>query len=174
MQLLGLSVLLLIISTSYGQDNVTVLASGLTANPLSTSVVIQFPNACKYTSKNATLYISQGNLISNFNLTVPQCRPKRDLVVISNSQSGNTETVNVGYQVQNLTPNTTYKAYYTIDSEKFTEVSFTTKNGLSSAPLDVFARSGGMVVITVLLSIAMFLLIVGLIVVIVLGGRGKK
>lgn len=45
---------------------------------------------------------------------------------------------------------------------------------VSNTPPTVFARSGGMVVITVLLSIAMFLLVIGLIVVLVLGGKGKK
>ncbi|XP_073458548.1 uroplakin-2 [Aquarana catesbeiana] len=176
MQLLGLSVFLLLICTSYAQDNPTLLATGIIGNLMSTSVIIAFPTSCKYSLQQAQLNVSQVGQDSNtiYNLTTPQCRLKRDLVVISDSQSGNTQTVNVGYQVTNLTANTQYTAYYVINNTQFSAVTFTTLNGLSNTLPVVFARSGGMVVITVLLSVAMFLLLIGLIVVLVLGGKGKK
>ncbi|XP_040181358.1 uroplakin-2 [Rana temporaria] len=174
MQLLGLSAFLLLISSSYGQDNATLIATGIIGNLTSNTVIIAFPNACKYSLQQVQLNVNQVTQNSTFNFMTPQCRLKRDLVVISDSQSGNTETVNVGYQVTNLTANTQYTAYYVINNTAFTGVTFTTLNGLSNAPPTVFARSGGMVVITVLLSIAMFLLVIGLIVVLVLGGKRKK
>ncbi|KAM5132152.1 uroplakin-2 [Mantella aurantiaca] len=177
MQLLGLSVLLFI-SVAYGQDNVTTVVKestgSLAANPFSTSVIIAFPSSCQYSSKTAILNVNSAIQNSSATFTIPQCRLKRDLVVISDAQSGNMETVNLGYQFTNLTANTQYTAYYVIDGQTLPSTTFTTKNGKDGSPSVVFARSGGMVVITVLLSIAMVLLIVGLIVVLVLGGKGKK
>ncbi|XP_056397672.1 uroplakin-2 [Hyla sarda] len=154
-------------------DNTTALSTGLVGNPLSTTVVIAIPSSCSYSGVNATLYIIGGPANQTLSFTVPQCRLKRDLIVVSDSQNGNTETVNVGYQVTGLSPNTAYTAWYQFGSTVFNRASFTTKTILS-APPTVFARSGGMVVITVILSVAMFLLVVGLIAVLVLGGRGKK
>ncbi|XP_077313030.1 uroplakin-2 [Lithobates pipiens] len=174
MQLLGLSVFLLLICTSYAQDNATLIATGIIANLTSTSVIIAFPSACKYSLQQVQLNVNQVNQNSTYTFTTPQCRLKRDLVVVNDSQSGNTQTVNVGYQVINLTANTQYTAYYVINNQAFSGVTFTTLNGLSNTVPVIFARSGGMVVITVLLSIAMFLLVVGLIVVLVLGGKGEK
>ncbi|XP_063798006.1 uroplakin-2 isoform X2 [Pseudophryne corroboree] len=174
MQLLGLWTLLLLTSTCYGADNITTVYSGLVANPMSTSVVIALPSACQYSLKSATLYVN-GPTNATYSFTVPQCRLKRDLIVLNNnSQSGNLGTVNVGYQIQDLKPSSTYTAYYTVGSDTFTPVTFTTANGFSGMPPVTFARSGGMVVITVILSVAMLLLVVGLITVLVLGGRSTK
>ncbi|XP_073513952.1 uroplakin-2 [Phyllobates terribilis] len=170
MLLLAFSTLLLI-SSSSGQDNTT-LATGLVDNPLGYSAVIAFPSACKYSLKTATLNIG-GNITQVLSVPVPQCRLRRDLIVVNDSQNGNIQTVNVGYQVVSLTPNQTYTAWYTIDGTDFNKITFATKTVLQG-PSTEFRRSGGMVVITVLLSIAMFLLVVGLIVVLVLSGRGKK
>ncbi|XP_073418492.1 uroplakin-2 [Dendrobates tinctorius] len=162
---------LLLITSSYGQDNTT-LATGLVANPLGYTAVIAFPSACKYSLKTATLNIG-GNATQALSVPVPQCRLRRDVIVVNDSQNGDAATINVGYQVVSLTPNQTYTASYTIDGVPFNKVTFATKTVLLGPP-SVFRRSGGMVVITVLLCIAMFLLVVGLIVVLVLSGRGKK
>ncbi|XP_018421640.1 PREDICTED: uroplakin-2 [Nanorana parkeri] len=175
MQLLGLSAMLLLISAAYGQDNTTALVVEVVANPLSSSAIIAFPSGCQYSSKAVTLYVNTSNQTTPqiFSFTTPQCRLKRDIIVINSSQSGNVETVNVGYQIPGLSAGTSYKAYYMINGQQFKEVAFITKSGLTDIPPVVFARSGGMVVITVILSTAMFLLIVGLIVALVLGGKGK-
>ncbi|KAM3923077.1 uroplakin-2 [Leptodactylus fuscus] len=170
MQLLTLSAVLLLFSSSYGAD--TTLATGIVQNPLAYSAIIALPTECNYTQTTGFLYIN-GPTTQTLSITVPQCRLKRELVVISDPLNGNTDTVNVGYRVTGLTPNTNYIAYYSINGTTFTPLNFTTQNALSD-PDTVFRRSGGMVVITVLLSIAMFLLLAGLIAVLVLGGRGAK
>ncbi|XP_075046027.1 uroplakin-2 [Mixophyes fleayi] len=174
MQLLGVCTLLLLISTSYGADNSTV-ATGLAANPLSTSVVIAIPTSCQYSQKAAILYINdtKNTNIKTASFTIPQCRLKRDLIVANDTQSGNVQNTNVGYQVEGLSPNTSYIAYYNIGGEDLNSVNFNTANVQNYLP-EIFARSGGMIVITVILSVAMFLLVVGLIVVLVLGGKAKK
>ncbi|XP_075695035.1 uroplakin-2 [Rhinoderma darwinii] len=171
MELLTISTLLLLISTSYG-DNITSLSTGLVDNPFGQSVLIAMPATCEFSGKTATLKI-KGPGTQALLFTVPQCRLKRDLVVVNDTQNGNVETISVGYEVQGLVQNTNYSAWYEIDGTIFNTANFTTKNVLAEPPA-VFRRSGGMVVITVILSIAMFLLLVGLIVVLVLGGRGKK
>ncbi|KAM4015220.1 uroplakin-2 [Anomaloglossus baeobatrachus] len=162
---------LLLISSSYGQDNTT-LATGIVDNPLGYTAIIALPSACKYSLQSATLNIG-GNATQATPFTMPQCRLRRDLIIVNDSQNGNVATVNVGYQVVGLQPNLTYTAWYTINGADFNKVTFATKTVLLAPPSD-FRRSGGMVVITVILSIAMFLLVVGLIVVLVLSGRGKK
>ncbi|KAM9299051.1 uroplakin-2 [Gastrophryne carolinensis] len=167
----GLSALLLLISTTYGQEK-TQLSSGIVANVFSTIAFIDAQLTCNYTNKVATLNVT-GTFSNNASytattFTVPQCRLKRDLVVVSGS---NVDTVNVGYQVTNLVPGNSYSAYYVIEGHTFDSVNFMALK--PGSPETTFARSGGMVVITVILSVAMFLLIVGIIVVIALGGRSK-
>lgn len=112
------------------------------------------------------------------NSTVPQCRTRRDsgAVVLSGSSSGNTLITNVGVRVENLSPNTTYFASYSIvgSTDTGSSTNFTTLSvqNYTSIP-DTMQRSGGMVVITVLLSIAMVILILGLVGTLVIGG-GKS
>ncbi|XP_075437600.1 uroplakin-2 [Ascaphus truei] len=171
MQDLGIVTALLLISAAAAQFPVS-----LSSDPLSTSVLLSLPG-CEYTGKVAELNIknSANVIIQAPSFQVPQCRMKRDVVVVGDSLSGNLQMMNLGYQVTNLMPNSNYTAYYVvIDTSNVTSKSlnFTTENVLS-APPEVFARSGGMVVITVLLSLAMFILIIGLICILAMGGRKK-
>ncbi|XP_053308139.1 uroplakin-2 [Spea bombifrons] len=176
MQLLGVVAALFIISSATAQNtNSTLLSTEVLYQIFAKSVVIALPG-CKDAGKPASLTVTSKTNSSNpkvIPLTVPQCRLKRDLIVLNNTASGNIPTINVGYQVIGLNPNTEYTAYYTIDSSKYSELSFTTLKGFGDPPV-VFARSGGMVVITVLLSIAMFLLLLLLVVTLILGGGIRK
>ncbi|XP_068096945.1 uroplakin-2 [Hyperolius riggenbachi] len=174
MQLLGLAVLSLLLSTSWCENTSLYSSSSIVANPFATSVIVALPSGCQYANNTAFLSISNSSGFSlNQSFSVPQCRLKRDLIVINNAQSGNVETVNMGYQITGLNPGSTYTVQYTIGGVAFASSSVTTMSVQPSPPV-TFARSGGMVVITVLLSISMFFLVIGLIVVLVLGGRGKK
>ncbi|XP_044147209.1 uroplakin-2 [Bufo gargarizans] len=213
MQLLIFPALLLLISTSNGYN--TSITNG-TFNPLVYSAIIDLP-PCNFSNQIATVKIQNDSIDITKNFTVPQCRIKRDLIVVSDSTNGNVATVNVGYQIINLSKDTDYTVWYEIGGEPFSNVTFKTQPcsfhpfgeeqscqnsslehsyiGVQDHRLaavaqkqrhacaqvvfvydipDVFRRSGGMVVITVLLSIAMFLLVGGLIAVVVLGGRGSK
>ncbi|KAM4704063.1 uroplakin-2 [Rhinophrynus dorsalis] len=171
MYLLGFATALLLISTAEGQA--TTSLSTAVYNPLATSVVIDFP-PCNYTGKSATLFILKDSVqVTNATFVVPQCRIKRDLIILSSSENGNVWIENVGFQITGLTNSTNYTAYYTIEAETMKSISFTTINMSSTVP-EIMARSGGMVVITVLLSTAMFLLIGGLIGTLVIGGTGRK
>ncbi|XP_040281262.1 uroplakin-2 isoform X2 [Bufo bufo] len=173
MQLLIFPALLLLISTSNGLIvTVNTSITNSTFNPLVYSAIIDLP-PCQFSNQNAMVTVKiQNNGTTSKNFTVPQCRPKRDLIVVSDSTNGNVPTVNVGYQITNLSSNTQYSVWYEIGGTRFDPIYFTTKPLFVDS--DVFRRSGGMVVITVLLSIAMFLLVIGLIAVVVLGGRGSK
>ncbi|KAM4650935.1 uroplakin-2 [Discoglossus pictus] len=177
MQPLGIVTGLLLISIANAQLFNTSLASGLIRNPLTKTAIIALPG-CVYAGNQAVLTVKNATaVVSNQNFSVPQCRLKRDVVVVSNSLSGNVETSNVGFRVQGLAPNTNYMAQYFITLPNGTTASssvynFTTLKN-DTVPEELMARSGGMVVITVLLSIAMFLLIVGLIVVLAMTGRKK-
>ncbi|KAG8569476.1 hypothetical protein GDO81_014427 [Engystomops pustulosus] len=173
MELLRLSALLLFIPTAYG--DVTSLANNLPINPFANSAIIALPDSCAFSGKTGRLYVfdSSNTRIQDLPINVPQCRLKRNLIVVDNAQNGNMDTVNVGYQITGLNASSAYSAQYVFDTTTFDRANFTTQNPIKTLPA-TFARSGGMVVITVLLSIAMFLLVVGLIVVLVLGGKGAK
>ncbi|CAH2319607.1 uroplakin-2 [Pelobates cultripes] len=192
MQLFGIVSTLFFIFTFVEAQNTT-LSSDVLANVYARSAIIALPG-CTYSGKSANLKVittSNNTVLTNINFTVPQCRLKRDLVVINSAASGNVQTVNVGYQVKSLLPSTNYvntslcgpsrtpkvlllcMAFYIVENTLFTNISFTT-NSDSASPSVTFARSGGMVVITVLLSIAMVLLVVLLIVALVMKGGLKK
>ncbi|CAH2319608.1 uroplakin-2 [Pelobates cultripes] len=174
MQLFGIVSTLFFIFTFVEAQNTT-LSSDVLANVYARSAIIALPG-CTYSGKSANLKVittSNNTVLTNINFTVPQCRLKRDLVVINSAASGNVQTVNVGYQVKSLLPSTNYVAFYIVENTLFTNISFTT-NSDSASPSVTFARSGGMVVITVLLSIAMVLLVVLLIVALVMKGGLKK
>ncbi|XP_041091000.1 uroplakin-2 isoform X2 [Polyodon spathula] len=120
-----------------------------------------------------TLAKATGNLPNAF--VVPGCQFKRDLIQVSDSNPQFTVTRNLGYQLTGLQPGQTYNFQYVIPAtlDMSNVVSATTRQVQDYNSIDggLGARSGGMIVITILLSIAMCMLIVGLIVAIVLGQR---
>uniref|UniRef100_A0A803K0N2 Uroplakin 2 n=1 Tax=Xenopus tropicalis TaxID=8364 RepID=A0A803K0N2_XENTR len=156
---------------TYRAENVSQATGVLT--PLATSAIFAFPD-CTYSGQTVSLVItnstSTATIIQNATFQVPQCRLKRDIVVINNGQSGNVQTVNVGYQIQNLQPGTNYMATYSSGGISGPSFQFSTRT-VYPAVANIMARSGGMVVITVLLSIAMFVLLAGLIAVLILGRK---
>ncbi|KAG8434595.1 hypothetical protein GDO86_012825 [Hymenochirus boettgeri] len=161
MMLLWIVSILLLIPSSTAVDNTTL--SDVVVNPLAKSVVINYPG-CGYAGKIATLAITNSLFSQTFSFLVPQCRLKRaagENIILNSSLNGNIQTVNVGYRITDLNASTTYTAVYTIDSVALNSIQFTTRAG-QPISLSGMARSGGMVVITVLLSIGMFLLLAGL------------
>ncbi|XP_043935377.1 uroplakin-2 [Protopterus annectens] len=138
------------------------------------SVVLSLP-PCYYYGKNVNVNFTyengtlQGQIISAFK--VPDCRFKRALIE-ANSGNGYTVVQPIGYQLLGLESNTVYTVWYQVQNYI---TNLTVKTGLRKDFNDINVgfegRSGGMVVITVLLSIAMFLLIIGLIGTLAMGSR---
>lgn len=157
--------------------NTTMTQNGLYIINFTTFAIVNFP-PCEYSGQQANLKISPttSEKVVTLNVTVPQCRVRRDSgpVFLSDSNTGSTVTRNLGVRVEGLLPNTNYIASYNIGNIGVTgaNVNFTTgKYQNYTDILDTVQRSGGMVVITVLLSIAMALLILSLVGSLVIGGK---
>ncbi|KAJ8267055.1 hypothetical protein GJAV_G00137790 [Gymnothorax javanicus] len=103
--------------------------------------------------------------------TVPACRPKRDLISVTANDGQLSFTKNVGYQAKNLASGTEYSFQYAVGTEKSNVLTASTRTATSYTQIDssLPGRSAAMIVITVVLSMAMFVLIVGLILSILLG-----
>ncbi|MEJ1275254.1 uroplakin 2 [Cricetulus griseus] len=144
---------------------------------LTESLLVALP-PCHLTGGNATLMVRRANdsKVVKSVFMVPPCRGRRELVSVVDSGAGFTVTRLSAYQVTNLTPGTKYYISYRVQKGTSTESSPETpmstlpRRNMESIGLGM-ARTGGMVVITVLLSVAMFLLVVGLIVALALGAR---
>ncbi|XP_018081854.1 uroplakin-2-like [Xenopus laevis] len=117
-------------------------------------------------------YIVQGGYV------IPQCRPIFNELQATEPfvyQVGPNIELTDGKGVQLVLPNHSYKVRYVLYNAANTQIAFTNwsqpfqTRDIPTAPQDMNARlqgrSGGMVVITVLLSISMFCLLVGLAVV---------
>ncbi|KAK1153461.1 uroplakin-2-like isoform X2 [Acipenser oxyrinchus oxyrinchus] len=144
---------------------------------LSNSVILTLP-PCKFTGQQVNLEWfdnngTSGNLTNAF--MVPGCQFKRALIQASDSNPQFTVTRDLGYQLTRLTPGHTYNLQYVIpatqDRSNVVVASTRQVQDYNSINGGLAARSGGMIVITILLSIAMCVLIVGLIVAAVLGRR---
>ncbi|XP_029429558.1 uroplakin-2 [Rhinatrema bivittatum] len=179
MQFLLFLPVLLLPASSNAQNFIIALAPNLVTSIFSKSAVFTLP-PCNFVGTQATLKATapQNSAASQSGtFSVPPCRSRRDVVTVADSSSNSFTIIkNIGYQITGLSPNTNYSFMYTVNTISGTASS----NTLSSATLnptpyqkisDSMARSGGMVVITVLLSIAMAILIVGLILTFVMGGR---
>ncbi|XP_023576935.1 uroplakin-2 isoform X1 [Octodon degus] len=149
--------------------------SGLLSPALAESLLVALP-PCHLTGGNATLMVRRANdsKVVNSSFVVPPCRGRRDLVSVMDSGAGFTVTRLSAYQVTNLAPGTKYYVSYLVQkgasTESSREVAMSTlpRRSMESIRLGM-ARTGGMVVITVLLSVGMFVLVVGLIVTLALG-----
>uniref|UniRef100_A0A8D0L3B7 Uroplakin 2 n=1 Tax=Sphenodon punctatus TaxID=8508 RepID=A0A8D0L3B7_SPHPU len=137
---------------------------GLLTPAFAESLLVAVP-PCQFTGANANIR----------HFTAPPCRSRRYVLSVGDSNDGFTVTRLDAYQVTGLIPGQTYSISYSIPNKDHSVSSSNTitmqtlQRELASSCL--MARSGGMVVITVLLSIAMFLLLVGLIAVLVIAGR---
>ncbi|XP_028639700.1 uroplakin-2 isoform X2 [Grammomys surdaster] len=169
-------ILLAVLAPGVADFNISSL-SGLLSPALTESLLIALP-PCHLTGGNATLMVRRANdsKVVKSGFVVPPCRGRRELVSVVDSGAGFTVTRLSAYQVTNLTPGTKYYISYRVQKGMSTESSPETpmstlpRKNMASIGLGM-ARTGGMVVITVLLSVAMFLLVVGLIVALALGAR---
>ncbi|MGH0129770.1 UNVERIFIED_CONTAM: hypothetical protein FKN15_059454 [Acipenser sinensis] len=144
---------------------------------LSNSVILTLP-PCNFAGQQVNLEWFDNNGTSS-TLTnafvVPGCQFKRAVIQASDSNPQFTVTRDLGYQLTGLTPGHTYNLQYEIPAtqDRSNVVVACTRQvqDYNSINGGLGARSGGMIVITVLLSIAMCVLIVGLIVAAILGRR---
>ncbi|XP_012865080.1 PREDICTED: uroplakin-2 [Dipodomys ordii] len=167
-------ILLAILAPGAAEFNISSL-SGLLSPALAESLLVALP-PCHLTGGNATLMVRRANdsQVVKSSFVVPPCRGRRDLVSVVDSGAGFTVTRLSAYQVTDLVPGTKYYISYQVQKGTTTEssreipMSTLPRKSMESIGLGM-ARTGGMVVITVLLSVAMFLLVVGLIIALALG-----
>ncbi|XP_063464399.1 uroplakin-2 [Pan paniscus] len=151
--------------------------SGLLSPALTESLLVALP-PCHLTGGNATLMVRRANdsKVVTSSFVVPPCRGRRELVSVVDSGAGFTVTRLSAYQVTNLVPGTKFYISYLVKKGTATEssreipMSTLPRRKVESIGLGM-ARTGGMVVITVLLSVAMFLLVLGFIIALALGSR---
>ncbi|KAJ8345247.1 hypothetical protein SKAU_G00294400 [Synaphobranchus kaupii] len=152
-------------------------SDGVLSSKFSYSLILSLP-PCSLVGKNVDLaYNNTGTseskaLKSIFQ--VPNCRSKRDLISVTEKNNHFTLTKDLGYQVNNLINGTQYSFQYVVDTEESNILTASTRAALSYTQIDdgLPARSAAMVVITVLLSVAMFILLVGLIISLFYGNSG--
>ncbi|VTJ51444.1 Hypothetical predicted protein [Marmota monax] len=158
--------------------------SGLLSPALTESLLVALP-PCHLTGGNATLTVRRANdsKVEKSSFIVPPCRGRRELVSVVDSGNGFTVTRLRAYQSQILTErfllslqphpkSISYRVEKGTSTESSREIPMSTlpRRNMESIGLGM-ARTGGMVVITVLLSVAMFLLVVGFIIALALGAR---
>ncbi|XP_058145361.1 uroplakin-2 isoform X1 [Dasypus novemcinctus] len=151
--------------------------SGVLSPALAESLLVALP-PCHLTGGNATLIVRRANdsKVVKSSFVVPPCRGSRALVSVVDSGAGFTVTRLSAYQVTNLVPGTKYYISYLVkkgtstESSKEIPMSTLPRRKVESIGLGM-ARTGGMVVITVLLSVAMFLLVLGFIIALALGAQ---
>ncbi|XP_076130065.1 uroplakin-2 [Alosa pseudoharengus] len=140
---------------------------GVVSGILSDSVLLRLP-PCSFQGQNVSLQYTINNTVDTWTLknifTVPPCEKT------TGTEGNSLVTRRIGYKVSDLASGTTYRFQFQIGSNKSNTVLATTKAGQHYSGIDTGlpARSGAMVVITVILSVAMFILMVALTVTIVL------
>ncbi|XP_075404904.1 uroplakin-2 [Tenrec ecaudatus] len=168
--------LLVILAPAAADFNISDL-SGVLSPVLTESLLVSLP-PCHLTGGNATLMVRRANdsKVVRSSFVVPPCRGRRELVSVVDSGAGFTVTRLSAYQVTSLVPGTKYYISYLVkkgtatESSKETPMTTLPRRKMESIGLGM-ARTGGMVVITVLLSVAMFLLVVGFIIALALGAQ---
>ncbi|XP_072469106.1 uroplakin-2 [Notamacropus eugenii] len=168
--------LLVLLDLEAAEFNISSLP-GLLSPALAESLLVALP-PCHLTGGKASLTVRRVNETKGVthNFTVTPCRGQRDLVNVVHSSSSFTVTRLSAYQVTNLVPGTSYFVSYSV--EKGNAVEHSNRVRMATLPRRKvetlglsMARTGGMIVITVLLSVAMFLLVMGFIVALALGAR---
>ncbi|KAM9659916.1 LOW QUALITY PROTEIN: uroplakin-2 [Trichechus inunguis] len=168
-------ILLAVLAPAAADFNISSV-SGVLSPALTESLLVALPS-CHFTGGNATLMVRRANdsKVVKSSFVVPPCRGRRGLVTVVDSGAGFTVTRLRAYQVTNLVPGTKYYISYLV--KKRTSTEYSKEIPMSTLPRKMesiglgMARTGGMVVITVLLSIAMFLLVVGFIIALALGAQ---
>ncbi|XP_036845734.1 uroplakin-2 isoform X2 [Oncorhynchus mykiss] len=109
--------------------------------------------------------LSNAETLVNIFKVLP-CRFRRDIISNIENNGQFTTSRNLGYQVTNLTTGSTYRLQYVVGAEKSNILEVSTRQVKDPNQIDsgLPARSGAMVVITVILSVSMFILLVALIV----------
>ncbi|XP_011908839.1 PREDICTED: uroplakin-2 [Cercocebus atys] len=169
-------ILLAVLSPGIADFNISSL-SGLLSPALTESLLVALP-PCHLTGGNATLTVRRANdsKVVKSSFVVPPCRGRRELVSVVDSGAGFTVTRLSAYQVTNLVPGTQYYISYLVKKGTVTEssreipMSTFPRSNMESIGLGM-AHTGGMVVITVLLSVTMFLLVLGFIIALALGAH---
>ncbi|KAM9031503.1 uroplakin-2 [Sarcophilus harrisii] len=168
--------LLVLLDLGAAEFNISSI-SGLLSPALAESFLVALP-PCHLTGGKATLTVRRTNESTGLthNFMVPPCRGQRDLVNVVYSGGSFTVTRLDAYQVTNLVPGTSYYVSYSVvkgnavESSNRVQMATLPRRKVETLGLGM-ARTGGMIVITVLLSVAMFLLVVGFIVALALGAR---
>ncbi|XP_048449664.1 uroplakin-2-like [Rhincodon typus] len=142
--------------------------NGIVGNIRSMSAIVALP-LCRFSSQRVMVNVTNstgGPGPEQESFVRPICRFRRGLVSVVSNVNGIRQTFDLGYRLKNLKPNTEYKVVYHIDGEESNPLSIRTTSPMDFNDIDVgfSGRSGAMVVITVLLSIAMAVLIILLIV----------
>ncbi|XP_062391530.1 uroplakin-2 [Sardina pilchardus] len=145
--------------------NVLKEEDGVVSGVLTDSVLLRLP-PCSLQGQNVSLKYTINNTMDSWTLEnifkVPSCETTTD--------AGSLVSRRIGYKVSGLASGTTYSFQFQIGSNQSNIVLATTKAGQDYGEIDIGlpARSGAMIVITVILSVAMFILMVALTVTIVL------
>ncbi|XP_074091581.1 uroplakin-2 [Macrotis lagotis] len=168
--------LLVLLDLGAAEFNISSL-SGLLTPALAESLLVALP-PCHLTGGKASLTVRRVNESTGIthDFIVPPCRGQRDLVSVVYSSGSFTVTRVIAYQVTNLVPGTSYYVSYSVvkgnavESSNRVQMATLPRRKVETLGLGM-ARTGGMIVITVLLSVAMFLLVVGLIIALALGAR---
>ncbi|XP_063060038.1 uroplakin-2 [Engraulis encrasicolus] len=139
----------------------SILEEHVVSGELPDSLLLTLP-PCEMAGKsvNLTYKINSTNdentLVDIF--TVPACDDNET------KEGASLVSRNVGYKVSNLQTGAHYILQYHVDGQKSNEVMASTRAAMNYEDIDTGlpARSGAMVVITVILSVAMFILMIGI------------
>uniref|UniRef100_A0A4W5M984 Uroplakin 2 n=1 Tax=Hucho hucho TaxID=62062 RepID=A0A4W5M984_9TELE len=143
-------------------------SDGVVTGRFADSLLLSLP-PCDLATQSVTLEynntdVSVKTLVNIFK--VLPCQLRRDIISTIENNAQFTTSRNLGYQVTNLTTGSTYRLQYVVGAEKSNILEVSTRQVKDHNQIDsgLPARSGAMVVITVILSVSMLILLVALIV----------
>ncbi|CDQ73204.1 unnamed protein product [Oncorhynchus mykiss] len=144
-------------------------SDGVVTGRFADSLLLSLP-PCALATQSVTLEYNntdtnESKTLVNIFKVLP-CRFRRDIISNIENNGQFTTSRNLGYQVTNLTTGSTYRLQYVVGAEKSNILEVSTRQVKDPNQIDsgLPARSGAMVVITVILSVSMFILLVALIV----------
>ncbi|XP_072549980.1 uroplakin-2 [Salminus brasiliensis] len=145
---------------------------GVMTGRFSDSLLLSLP-PCQFAGQTVDLEYLNAN--TNETKTLTNIFTVASCSTHSNKAGSTALSRNIGYQLMNLANGTEYKIHYKIGSEISNYMMATTRsvpdyNGINEG---LSARSGAMVVITVILSLAMFFLLICLVLSTVLSSSGQ-